>query len=52
MIQESIYEKFMERVIQRVEAIETGNPLDPNTMMGAQASSEQMEKILSYLRNR
>jgi len=49
LIQESIYEKFMERVIQRVEAIVTGNPLDPNTMMGAQASSEQMEKILSYL---
>ncbi len=35
--------------MQRVEAIETGNPLDPNTMMGAQASTEQMEKILSYL---
>ena len=49
LIQESIYEKFMERAIQRVEAIVTGNPLDPNTMMGAQASSEQMEKILSYL---
>ena len=49
LIQESIYEKFMERVLQRVEAIQTGNPLDPSTMMGAQASSEQMEKILSYL---
>ncbi|MGM9950209.1 MAG: aldehyde dehydrogenase [Lysinibacillus sp.] len=49
LIQESIYEKFMERVLQRVEAIQTGNPLDPGTMMGAQASSEQMEKILSYL---
>lgn len=49
LIQESIYEKFMERAIQRVEAIVTGNPLDPNTMIGAQASSEQMEKILSYL---
>ncbi|WP_332649110.1 aldehyde dehydrogenase [Lysinibacillus sp. 54212] len=49
LIQESIYDKFMERVLQRVEAIQTGNPLDPNTMMGAQASSEQMEKILSYL---
>ncbi len=39
----------MERAIERVKAIKTGNPLDPNTMMGAQASLEQMEKILSYL---
>ncbi|KGR75350.1 aldehyde dehydrogenase [Ureibacillus sinduriensis] len=49
LIQESIYDKFMERALKRVEAIKTGNPLDPSTMMGAQASSEQMEKILSYL---
>ena len=49
LIQESIYESFMERVMKRIEAIAIGNPLDPNTMMGAQASSEQMEKILSYL---
>ena len=49
LIQESIYESFMERVMKRIEAIVIGNPLDPNTMMGAQASSEQMEKILSYL---
>ncbi|KYG89900.1 aldehyde dehydrogenase [Metasolibacillus sp. FSL H7-0170] len=49
LIQESIYDQFMERVLKRVEAIKTGNPLDPNTMMGAQASTEQMEKILSYL---
>ena len=49
LIQESIYEPFMERVLKRVKEIVTGNPLDPNTMMGAQASSEQMEKILSYL---
>ena len=49
LIQESIYEKFMERALKRVEAIKVGNPLDPNTMMGAQASTEQMEKILSYL---
>ena len=39
----------MERALERVEAIKTGNPLDPNTMMGAQASTEQLEKILSYL---
>ncbi|MCM3387650.1 aldehyde dehydrogenase [Ureibacillus chungkukjangi] len=49
LIQESIYEKFIERALKRVEAIKTGNPLDPSTMMGAQASSEQLEKILSYL---
>ncbi|WP_216828579.1 aldehyde dehydrogenase [Alkalihalobacterium elongatum] len=49
LIHESIYEPFMERVLQRVEAIKTGNPLDPQTMMGAQASQEQLEKILSYL---
>ena len=49
LIQESIYEKFMERALKRVEAIKTGNPLDPTVMMGAQASSEQLEKILSYL---
>ena len=49
LVQESIYDKFMEKVIARVEAIKTGNPLDPNTMMGAQASNEQLEKILSYL---
>ncbi|PUB11422.1 aldehyde dehydrogenase [Paenisporosarcina sp. OV554] len=49
LVQESIYDKFMEKVLARVEAIITGNPLDPNTMMGAQASNEQLEKILSYL---
>lgn len=49
LIQESIYDKFIERALKRVEEIKTGNPLDPSTMMGAQASSEQMEKILSYL---
>jgi aldehyde dehydrogenase len=49
LIQESIYDKFMEKVLARVEAIKIGNPLDPNTMMGAQASNEQLEKIMSYL---
>ena len=39
----------MERAIERVKAIKTGNPLDPTVMMGAQASTEQLEKILSYL---
>src|SRR5271156_1551966 len=49
LIHESIYDKFMERALKRVGAITQGNPLDPNTMIGAQASSEQMDKILSYL---
>ncbi|KAB7779055.1 aldehyde dehydrogenase [Xanthomonas sacchari] len=49
LIQESIYERFMEKVLKRVAAIKQGNPLDPNTMVGAQASSEQLEKILSYI---
>ncbi|RNA66794.1 aldehyde dehydrogenase [Alteribacter keqinensis] len=49
IIHESIYDKFMERVVERVKQIKTGNPLDTDTMMGAQASQEQLEKILSYL---
>jgi len=49
LVQESIYDRFMERAIQRVAAIKQGNPLDKSTMIGAQASSEQLEKILSYL---
>jgi aldehyde dehydrogenase len=49
LIQESIYDKFMERVIKRVAAIKMGNPLDTDTMMGAQASKEQLTKIMSYL---
>jgi len=49
LVQESIYDKFMDRAVKRVAAIKQGNPLDPSTMIGAQASSEQLEKILSYL---
>jgi len=49
LIQESVYDRFMEKAVKRVEAIKQGNPLDSTTMIGAQASSEQMEKILSYL---
>ncbi|KPV58383.1 aldehyde dehydrogenase [Paenibacillus sp. A3] len=49
LIQESIYDQFMERALQRVAAIKQGNPLDTETMIGAQASSEQVEKIMSYL---
>lgn len=49
LIHESIYDKFMEKALKRVNAIVQGDPLDPATMIGAQASSEQLEKILSYL---
>lgn len=49
LIHESIYDEFMKRCIARVKAIKMGNPLDTDTMIGAQASSDQLEKILSYL---
>src|SRR6201998_1494308 len=49
LVQESIYERFIERALKRVAAIKQGSPLDPSTMIGAQASSEQMDKILSYV---
>lgn len=49
LIEESIYDEFIERALERVKQINTGNPLDTETMMGAQASTEQMEKIKSYL---
>ncbi len=49
LIQESIYDKFMERVMPRVKAIIQGNPLDSNTMLGAQASQDQLNKIMNYI---
>ena len=49
LVHERIYDRFMERALQRVAAIRAGNPLDLETMIGAQASSEQQEKILSYI---
>jgi aldehyde dehydrogenase len=49
LIQESIYDQFMERCLKRVAAIKQGNPLDTETMIGAQASTEQVEKIMSYI---
>jgi len=49
LVQESIYDRFMERAVARTKAIVEGNPLDPATMIGAQASNDQMEKILSYI---
>lgn len=49
VIHESIYDKFMERVLKRVAAIKQGSPLDPNTMLGAQASQDQLNKIMNYI---
>jgi len=49
LIQESIYDRFMERALKRVAAIKQASPLESDTMIGAQASSEQLEKILSYI---
>lgn len=49
LIQESIYDAFMERALKRVAAIKQGHPLDPSTMIGAQVSTEQLDKILSYI---
>jgi len=49
LVHESIYERFMERALARVAAITQGDPRNPTTMIGAQASGEQMEKILSYI---
>lgn len=49
IIHESIYDRFIEKLIQRVESVKTGNPMDPNVMMGAQASKIQKEKIMTYI---
>ena len=49
LVHESIYDRFMDRAVARVEKIRQGHPLDPTTMIGAQASNDQMEKILSYI---
>lgn len=49
LIQESIYDAFMERALERVNKIRMGDPLHPETMMGAQASNDQYEKILSFI---
>lgn len=50
LIQESIADEFLSRAIERVKAVKQGNPLEMETMIGAQASTEQMEKITSYLK--
>jgi aldehyde dehydrogenase len=49
LVHEDIYDKFMDRVISRTKAIKMGHPLAEDTMMGAQASKDQYEKILSYM---
>jgi aldehyde dehydrogenase len=49
LVEESIYDAFIERVIERVGKVKLGHPLDPSTMMGAQASNDQYEKILNYI---
>ena len=49
LVQEDIYDAFIARVIERTEAIKLGHPMDPSTMMGAQASNDQYEKILNYI---
>ena len=48
-IQEDIYEQFIERILERTLKIKRGNPLDSETMVGAQASKAQFDKILSYI---
>jgi len=49
LVQESIYDEFIERVIARAGQIKQGDPLDTETMVGAQASQEQLTKVLSYM---
>lgn len=49
LVHESIYDIFMKKVVERTKAIKVGNPLDTETMLGAQASNDQFEKILSYI---
>ena len=49
LVQRSIYEKFMDRALARVGKIKMGHPLNADTMIGAQASNDQLEKILSYI---
>ena len=49
LVQESIYERFMERAVARVEAMKQGHPLDRSTMVGAQVSQQQLDRILGYI---
>jgi len=49
LIQGGVYEEFLQQAVKRTEQIKQGNPLDTDTMIGAQASNDQFEKILSYI---
>ncbi len=49
LVQKSFYADFMEQAVARTRAIKQGHPLDTETMLGAQASNDQLEKILSYI---
>ena len=49
LIQETIYDEFIAKVIERTQKIKRGNPLDTETMIGAQVSKQQFDKILSYV---
>ncbi|WP_282344972.1 aldehyde dehydrogenase family protein, partial [Pseudomonas sp. PS02288] len=49
LVQESIYPAFMQEVMKKIGQIKRGDPLDTETMVGAQASEQQFDKILSYL---
>ncbi|WP_428820063.1 acetaldehyde dehydrogenase ExaC [Microbulbifer sp. MCCC 1A16149] len=49
LIQESIYDEFMQRVVERTKSIKRGNPLDMETQVGAQASLEQLDRIMTYI---
>ena len=49
LVQESMYDEFIEKVLERAGNIQQGNPLDTDTMVGAQASKEQFDKIMSYM---
>ncbi|WP_164010517.1 aldehyde dehydrogenase family protein [Pyxidicoccus trucidator] len=49
LVGERIYGQFIERALERVKKVKPGNPLDPTTTLGAQASNDQLEKILGYI---
>lgn len=49
LVHEDIYDQFIERALERLARVKIGDPLDPDNMIGAQASQEQYDKILSYI---
>jgi aldehyde dehydrogenase len=49
LVQKRIYDRFIEKAVARVQSVKQGHPLDPSTMIGAQASNDQLEKILAYI---